>query len=263
MKKLAIRFLIALYAFGFSTYLFTTVVPIGKFHTYDTSVYGPTENVRYLRTIFELKEDFELLFPDVTGWSKADCDIDWQRLLQGLEAVQVGCREYRQNGDVIWFFIVYGDETEMFHSVESCYTYFGYQIMAYNIEPIQVIRGEFGQVQYPINITVNTAVIDLEKDGDQRIALYWYLFNSPYKTINKGAYLYRLSSPVTEDVEHTEELLKNMAAASMIGMFEYPVEDTVFEYYSQQFGIMFYLVIIVAYAIVLLLFIKPDILPIF
>jgi hypothetical protein len=263
MEKIAIRVLIALYAFGFSTYLFTTVVPLGKFHTYDTSVYGPTENVRYLRTVFDLKDEFVLLFPNLTDWTRADCGVDWQRILEGLGAQEVGCKEYSKGDDLIWFFIVHGNESEMFHSVESCYTYFGYQITSQQIEPIQVVRGELGEITYPINITVNTVMIELQKDGDHRIALYWFLFESPYKDVSQGAYLYRLSSPVTESVEETKELLKTMAAASMIGTFEYPIEDTVFEQYSNQYGILFYLILIIAYLVIIILFIKPEILPIF
>lgn len=262
MEKVTIRFLIALYAFGFSTYLFTTVVPAGKFHTYDTSVYGPTENVRYLRTVFDLKEEFELLFPDVSEWDKGECSVDWNRLLEGLGATDVGCYEYTKQGETIWFFIVNGNNTEMFHAVENCYTYFGYQITSYDIEPIQVIRGEFGEVTYPINITVNTAIIEMQKGGEQRVALYWFLFKSPYKDVSQGAYLYRLSSPVTDNVENTKELLKNMAAASMVGTFEYSIQDTVFEFYSREFGSLFYMILVVIYAALILIFIRPEILPI-
>lgn len=263
MDKLTIRALIVLYAFGFSTYLFTTVVPVGKFHTYDTSVYGPTDNVRYLRTVFDLKDEFVLLFPNLTDWNRQDCDVDWQRTLEGLGAQEVGCEEYSKDGEVIWFFIVHGNETEMFHAVESCYTYFGYQITSQQIEPLQVVRGELGEITYPINITVNTVMIEMNRGGDKRVALYWFLFESPTKDVSKGAYLYRLSSPVTKNVEETRELLKTMAAASMIATFEYPIEDTVFEQYSEQFGVIFYLILIIAYLFMILLFIRPELLPIF
>ena len=45
--------------------------------------------------------------------------------------------------------------------------------------------------------------------------------------------------------------------------FEYPIEDTVFEQYSEQFGVIFYIILIIAYLVLILLFIRPGLLPIF
>ncbi len=261
MEKTVIRAIIVLYVFGISTYLFTTVVPVGKFHTYDTSAYGPTENVRYLRTIYDVQENIQMLFPEVVGWEKGNCTVDFQRTLEGTGALDLDCKEYTKDENTIWFFIIYGNETETFHAVESCYTYFGYQVMSKSILPINVQRGQMGEDFYPINITVNTAQIDIRSDGDRRIALYWMLFNSPYKDASRGAYLYRLSSPVTESVGETKEMLTAMAAASMVATFQEALEDTVIEYYGKNFGLLFYIPIGFVYFVAGLFFIKPELLP--
>jgi hypothetical protein len=218
MEKIVIRAIIALYVFGISTYLFTTVVPVGKFHTYDTSAYGPTENVRYLRTIYDVQENIQMLFPEVVGWEKGNCTVDFQRTLEGTGALDLDCKEYTKDENTIWFFIIYGNETE-------------------------------------------TAQIDIRSNGNRRIALYWMLFNSPYKDASRGAYLYRLSSPVTESVGETKEMLTAMAAASMVATFQEALEDTVIEYYGKNFGLLFYIPIGFVYFVAGLFFIKPELLP--
>jgi hypothetical protein len=263
MEKAVIRAIIFLYLFGISTYLFTTVIPIGKFHTYDTSPYGPTENARYLRTIYDVQEDIDLLFPEVVGWETEPCPVDFQRTLEGTKAIELDCREYKDGNNTIWFFIIYGNETETFHAVESCYSYFGYQVTQREIVPINVQRGQSGEDFYPINITVNTAQIELDREGDKRSALYWMLFNSPQKDASKGAYLYRLSAPVTQDVQETEEILHAMAAASMVATFQDALEDTVIEYYGRNLGLPFYFIIGVIYFVAILFFVRPELLPIY
>lgn len=263
MEKAVIRAIIALYLFGISVYLFTTIVPVGKFHTYDTSPYGPTENARYLRTIYDVQGNMSLLFPDVVGWERETCDVDFQRTLEGTGALELDCKEYSDANHTIWFFILYGNNTETFHAVESCYTYFGYQVMKKQIIPINVQRGQLGEDFYPINITVNIAEIELRRNGDEEVALYWMLFNSPYKDASKGAYLYRLSSPVTTDVSETEDVLKAMAAASMVATFQEALEDTVIEYYGKNYDYYFYVPVGIIYFVGILLFIKPELLPLY
>jgi hypothetical protein len=263
MEKVVVRTLIVLYTFGFSTYLFTTVVPVGKFHTYDINPYGPTENIRYLRTIYDLEEELGLLFPNITGWQKQDCDIDWMRVLEGTGAQEIGCKEYKSGSNVVWFYIIYGNKTENFHDAISCYTYFGYQLYAVDTLPVQVVRGQFGTDIYPINITVNTRQVTIAQNGNQRVALYWFLFKSPYKDTSSGTYFYRLSSPVTTNLSHTQDILRTTAAAAMVATFREPTGDTVFEYYSRSWGLVFYALIFIAFGIAIILFIKPELLPVF
>jgi len=257
-----VRFLVFIYLFGFTAYLFTSMMPTGKFHTFDIQTYGFSENARFLRTVFDLQDNVTLIAPEMTGWTTRACPLDYERTLKALNPIELKCEEYGKGSEKVWYLMIYGNDTEMFHSVESCYMYFGWNVVESDIEEINVQKGEYGKDLYPINMSVFVKKLRLQKGNEERVALYWLLYKNPMKRAEEGAYLFRIDSPVLKTYDATVEELTGFASRTMLTIFAPAVEDTVLEYYSRVYGGLFYGFILLVYVIAAVLFFKPEILPI-
>jgi hypothetical protein len=255
-ERLVLMYLVGLCLIGITIYLFTSVVPTAKFHVFDVGTYGPTEDARYVRTVLELEGNLTFMFPEPSNWSVSTCSLDYTRTLTALNPLGLECNQYSKGLDTSWFLIIYGNNTEAFHSMESCYVYFGWSMREYGVEEINVIRDEG---PYPINMTVHVRKLRVEKGGEQRVVLYWLLYQSPYKDAREGTFLFRISSPVQESVEGTLANLKAFAADSMEKIFlTEDIQDTVLEYYSSRYGIIFYLLVAVVYLALILIGLRPS-----
>lgn len=256
MEYMIFRYLILLLALGVTIYIFTSEVPVAKFHVFDVGTYGPTEEARYVRTVLEVADNLTFMFPHPGNWSEAMCSLDYTRTLAALNPLGLECRRYSKPPETVWFLIIYGNNTEAFHSMESCYVYFGWTLREYGVEEIDVVR--MGD-QYPINMSVRVRKLRVEKDGEQRVVLYWLLYKSPYKDARDGTFLFRISSPVEILVDETLANVKALAAESMETVFlSADIQDTIFEYYSSNLGIIFHLALVVVYLTCALLVWRPG-----
>jgi hypothetical protein len=256
MEYVIFRYLMLLLALGVTIYIITSEIPVAKFHVFDVGTYGPTEEAMYVRTVLELADNLTFMFPEPGNWSSTQCSLDYTRTLAALNPLGLECQRYSKTPETVWFLIIYGNSTEAFHSMESCYVYFGWTLREYGVEEISVLRTS---EQYPINMSVRVRKLRVEKGGEQRMVLYWLLYRSPYKDARDGTYLFRISSPVESSIDETLANLKALAAESMETVFlSEDIQDTIFEYYSKSLGIIFYLALAVVYLTCALLIWRPG-----
>lgn len=265
-ERLIFRYLVALCLLGFTIYLLTSSIPTAKFHVFDVGTYAPTENARYVRTVLELAPNLSFVYPHYENWTEVPCSLDYSRSIAALNPIDMNCFTYNSVPEIIelkpvetvWFLTIYGNSSEAFHSMESCYIYFGWKVLSSGVEEVNVLRTTG---LYPINMSVNVRKLHIKSGADERVVLYWLLYRSPYKDAREGTFLTRISSPVKTDYETALENTKMFAADAMEEIFiTEDVDDTVFEYYFRELGILFILLLAVIYMAGIFLFFRPDIL---
>ncbi len=160
----------------------------------DSSLYhfSPHEG-KWLSKMDVFQSDYLHYFPDTIGdWIGHPIDHSYADITLFREYQHIKTKE------TLWFILVSGQNESQFHSAEVCYLSDGWDVARREIKKVI-----FDKDQFPIRYMI------AQKNNNIHLVSSWYIWKSPRRSLQEGAYLFRISVELSQNEEQGQKLLLN------------------------------------------------------